>query len=233
MTPSERDIVANTVRGLWPRTGGKMGWNSAEWSVLDEYTARIDIDANQAVAALRNLKATSKAYPQVSLIREALLRAEGSRSPRPGQAESLPPTFSRIEHMRRMLTTRDRLPEDRSNAGVVKHYWLEACWRSMRMRADIPESYERDFIADGIEVAHMSPEEAREWWTEIVAKVQHVQLDPDLAESAAAVGRLDPARAAALLGKAWDQRPLSKRRQKAREIKRRMEIHEVLAEVPA
>lgn len=85
MTPSERDSMAATVRTLWPR----VKWGPGEWSVLDESAGRIQIDSDQATAAIRNLKATSDKYPTVAAVLSALRRAEnkpaiGPASPLPG-----------------------------------------------------------------------------------------------------------------------------------------------------
>lgn len=101
MTNTEIDILANTIRGLWPRIArGAFAWSPAEWSVLDENAARIEITPDQAVIAVRALKARSDKYPVVSAVLAALKTAENR--PHVGAASPMPRGYVRPEPLKEL-----------------------------------------------------------------------------------------------------------------------------------
>lgn len=81
MTPSEIMSAKATFGQLWPHSR----MTDMEWGVVAEKAWRIDITAEQATAALRNLKATADAPPGVAATLSALKAAEGPKVQRQAQ----------------------------------------------------------------------------------------------------------------------------------------------------
>lgn len=101
MTQTEIDILITTIKGLWPRVAKPVvGWSPGEWSVLDEQAGRIQVDADQAVAAIRGLKARSDKYPTVSAMLGALRTAENR--PVAGPCSPVPVGYNRPEPLQEL-----------------------------------------------------------------------------------------------------------------------------------
>lgn len=75
MTPTDTGTAAQIIRSLWPRCR----WEAEEWNLFAEKVAHIEIDAEQARAALRNLKATSDKYPTIAAVLKALANAQAKK----------------------------------------------------------------------------------------------------------------------------------------------------------
>lgn len=75
MTPIEIGTAKTVFGQLWPHSR----MTDMEWGVVIEKAARIDVNSEQAAAALRHLKATTEHPPSVAATIAALKSAEGPR----------------------------------------------------------------------------------------------------------------------------------------------------------
>lgn len=101
------------AEGIFPR----IRWSSDEISVFTEGLANIDIDCEQAIAAVRNLKRTCDKYPTIAAVTKALKAAE-AKPARTAEASTVASTSERLARMRRRLDWSHASARD-----VVEAYW--------------------------------------------------------------------------------------------------------------
>lgn len=73
MTPTDVQATVNTIKALWPKCVTR---TPEQWSVFIEKCSGIESEHAQAVAALRQLLASSDKYPTVHMLLTAIKNTE-------------------------------------------------------------------------------------------------------------------------------------------------------------
>lgn len=169
MTPTQTKDVVAAVQGLWPRCK----WTADEQDVFEERVRRLNIEPDQAEAAIRNLKATSDKFPQIAHLLKAL---ENARNRPTVQADAPRPPTTRLTEMAR----RNGLHPSASPVEIVVAEWKAWGRASMKIRGECPTRYYKDFQGDMMSLARATERECDEWWYAIVESVQDVPKWPGM-----------------------------------------------------
>lgn len=167
MSPNEVEGCMAEIGRLWPRVMSAKGWTKDEKILFGERAARVHCSQEQAIAAIREYKATEDKFPSVAGILKCLRRLNptGTISPPRGpEGHTLHP---RLAHMVKRLH-HEGLPispsEDPKN--IVAHYWGMSCRITADLLGFVPADRFDGIYRDVMEIwrdDHERADKAREW----------------------------------------------------------------------
>lgn len=167
MSPSEVESCLSEIGRLWPRVMSAKGWTKEEKALFAEKAARVHCGQDQAVAAIREYKATVEKFPQVAGLLDRLKRLNPTGTHSPTREHADPAMHPTLAHMVKRLH-HEGLPispsEDPKN--IVAHYWGMSCRITADLLGFVPADRFDGIYRDVMELWHDDHEradKAREW----------------------------------------------------------------------
>lgn len=150
---------------LWPRVMSAKGWTTDEKVLFSERAAHVRCEQHQAIAAIREYKATVEKFPQVAGVLERLRRLNPTGTHSPTRDRTDPDMHPRLAHMAKRLRHEGReVPADPK--ALVATYWAMALGITAEILGYVPEDRFDGIYRDIMVIwhdDHERAERAREW----------------------------------------------------------------------
>lgn len=165
MTPSEVESCLAEIGRLWPRVMSAKGWTRDEKALFAERAARVHCGQDQAIAAIREYKATVEKFPQVAGVLERLKRLNATGTHSPVRERTDPAMHPTLAHMvQRLRHEGHEVPTEPK--AIVATYWGMSCRITADLLGFVPSDRFDGIYRDVMEIWHDDHEradKAREW----------------------------------------------------------------------
>jgi citrate synthase len=153
MSPSEVESCLSEIGRLWPRVMSAKGWTKEEKALFAEKAARVHCGQDQAVAAIREYKATVEKFPQVAGLLDRLKRLNPTGTHSPTREHSDPAMHPTLAHMvKRLRHEGNEVPTDPK--ATVATYWAMALGKTADLLGFVPADRFDGIYRDVMELWH-------------------------------------------------------------------------------
>jgi len=165
MSPNEVEGCLAEIGRLWSRVMSAKGWTKDEKILFSERAARVHCSQEQAIAAIREYKATETKYPSVAGILKQLRRLNPTGTISPSRGPEGPALHPVLAHMVRRLRNQC-LPIPTEHSAIVAAYWVMVLGITADLLGFVPEDRFDGIYRDVMNIWHDDHERAdaaREW----------------------------------------------------------------------